>query len=115
MLERLGGEHAHYGSRAYAVVGPKGGAARPHPFAVDVGIYGILLKIVGGFAILLRHHIQVGLQHYRFAVLHAGGGWLTDYNVSGMIYGGFQPQFLAELPYEFCYFRLVLTGAWNLR
>lgn len=66
-------QYRERGRHTDAVIRAKRGAARFHPFAIDIRLDGIFCEIMNGVVILLRHHIEVRLQHDRFTVFHAGG------------------------------------------
>ena len=52
-----------------------------HPGAVDVGVDGVLGEIELLVVVLLRNHVEVGLQDHALAVLHPLRGGFADIDV----------------------------------
>ena len=78
-------QHRQRGSHADTVIGAQSRAARFDPLAVDVRLNRVLSEVVNGIVVFLRHHIEVRLQHYRFAVFHTGSGAFTNQNVANLV------------------------------
>ncbi len=78
-------QYRQRGSHADTVVGAQGGAARFDPLAVDVRLNRVLSEVMNGIVVFLRHHIEVRLQHNRFAVFHTGSRAFTNQNVANLV------------------------------
>ena len=85
MSDVVVGQHRQCGRHPDAVIRAQRGAARFHPFAVNVRLDRIFGEVVDGIVVFLRHHIEVRLQHYRFAVFHTGSGAFTNQNVANLV------------------------------
>ena len=75
-------EDGQNGGHAYAVVGAQGGAVGGEPLAVEHRLYGIGHEVELLVGVFLAHHVHVGLQAHRGALLVAFGGGLADEHVA---------------------------------
>ena len=75
-----------------AVVGAEGCAVGRHPLAVDIGLDRVLEEVEHLVVVLLRHHVQMGLQDHPFAVLHARRRGLAHIDVVGLVLAALQPE-----------------------
>ena len=85
MLDIVGGEDGEFDGAADTVVGAEGGSLSGEPFAIDVGLDGILVEVEHHVYEFVAHHIHVTLQDHGLAVLHARGGRFADDHVACLI------------------------------
>ena len=79
------GQHRQRGRHTDAVVGAQRGAARLHPFAINIGLNRIFSEVMCGVVVFLRHHIEVRLQRHRRAVFHPGGCRFADQDIADRV------------------------------
>ncbi|SSN10317.1 Uncharacterised protein [Klebsiella pneumoniae] len=85
MSDAIIGQYRQCGRHSDTVVRAQRGAARFHPFAVNVRLDRIFNEVVDGVVIFLRHHIEVRLQRYRLTVFHTGSRAFTNQNVANLV------------------------------
>ncbi len=88
------GQHRQRRSHTNAVIRTQRGAARFHPFAVDVRLDWVFSEVVNGVVVFLWNHVQVRLQNHRLAVFHTRGGRFADQNVANLVALSVQTLFL---------------------
>ena len=81
VLQRPVLQHREDRRHADTVVGAQRRAVGRHPAAVDVGVDGVLGEIELLVVVLLRNHVEVGLQDHALAVLHPLRGGFADIDV----------------------------------
>ena len=84
-------------SQAHTVVGTQRGVVGTYPFAVDDGLDGVGVKVVGRAGTFLGDHIHVTLQHDTLALLVAGSRGPEDGHVAGLVDFVLQIVFLGEV------------------
>ena len=89
-------QYGHFHGHANAIVGTKRCAFSFEPFAVNVGLYGIVFEVECHVLILFAHHVHVALQNDSLAVLISRCGRLANANVARFIYLSFQSEALAK-------------------
>ena len=114
VLQVGGFEDCHGGSGAQTVVGAQGGAVGFHPTVFDMGLNRVVLEIVYLVGVLLRDHVQMGLQDDTFTVFHARGGRLAHDDVAAVVNESFKAMFLAPLLHEGDDLSFFFRRAWNL-
>ena len=72
-------------SQAHTVVGTQGGVVGANPFAIDDGLDGVGVEVVGRAGTFLGDHIHVTLQHDALALLVARSGGPEDGHVAGLV------------------------------
>ena len=107
-------EDGQLNGTADAVVGTQRRALRAHPFAIDIGLDGILVEVELHVHQLLAHHVHVALQNHRGAVFQALRGRLADDDVARFVHLRRQAAALAKLFQKRNHFLLTLRGARNL-
>ena len=115
MLQVGGLEDCHGGGGTQAVVSAEGGAVGFHPTVFDMGLNGIVLEIVHLVGVLLRDHVEVGLQDDALAVLHARGGGFAHDDVAAVVDQGLKAVVFAPLLHEGDHFGFFLRRTRNLR
>ena len=114
VLQVLSLHYGHDGCNADAVVCAEGCTLCPYPFAVNVCLDGVVLKVVCALGRLLWHHVHVCLQQYGLAVFHAWCGWFAHNDVVGLVLEGFHSSLLGEVEQELLYFLQVSRWTWHL-
>ncbi len=109
--ERIVLKDSHDGRRPDTVVGAQGRAVGRDPPAVDIGVDRIGREIELLVVVLLRHHVEVGLQNHPLAVLHAGRRGLADIDVVGLVLAAFEPERTGEIENITADLLLVRRGA----
>ena len=98
---------------ADAVVGTQCGALGCEPFAVDIGLYGVLAEVEVHVNQLVAHHVHVALQDDGLLIFVAFGGRLSDNHVAGFVHFRFQSVAFAEVFQILNHLFLVLGRAGN--
>ena len=96
VLDRLVGQGGHGQRDAHAVVRAEGRVARRDPLAVDVGVDRVAEEVVRYAGVLLRHHVDVRLQHDRLPPLVARRGGFADEHIAHLILVRLQAMLLSE-------------------
>ena len=91
---------SHDGSHAQTVVGSESCAFSPYPFAVDVSLYRVSLKVMSTCLFFLWNHVHVCLQNHRLAVFHAGCGGLAHNDVASLVFKCFNACVFCEVEQE---------------
>ena len=71
--------------QTHAIVGTKGGVVGAHPLAVDNGLDGVGVEVMGRTGSFLGYHVHVALQHNALAILIARSCWPEDCHVAGFV------------------------------
>ena len=114
MLQSLVFHNCHDSCYSDTIVGTKSCTLSFHPFAIDIGLDRVSLKIVGAVHSLLWHHIHVSLQQDSLAILHSWSSRLLHYNVFSLVFEYFNTYFLTEVEQELLYFLKVSRWTWHL-
>ena len=112
--ERIVFQHGEDRRRADAVVGSERRAVGRYPLAVDVGFDGVLLEIELLVVVLLRHHVQMGLQDDALAVLHAFGRRFAHIDVVRLILAALQSERTGHVHDVLADLLLVVRGTGNV-
>ena len=104
----------HDGSHAETIVGTQGSALGSHPVAVNIGLYGVVDKVVCRVLVLLWHHVHVCLQNGGFSVFHTGCGRLAHHDVLSLVFVGLNTCTLGKVEQELLYFLQVSGWSWYL-
>ncbi len=110
MDQRVVLQHSQNGRRADAVVGTQRRTVGRHPIAVDVGIDGVREEVEILVVVLLRHHVEVGLENDSLAVFHAGRRRLAHVDVVRLVLAALQAQGPGDPENVFADFLLVRRG-----
>ena len=86
MLDVVSVKQCQFHSDADAVVSTKGSAFGAEPFAVDVCLDRVIVKVYVALRKLLAHHVHVALENYSVTVFVSRGRIFTDENVASLIY-----------------------------
>ena len=113
VAQRVVLEHGQNGGYADAVIGAERRAVGRHPLAVDVGLDGVLLEVEDLVVVLLRHHVEVGLQHHALAVLHPLRGGFAHVDVVARIFAALEPERTGHVEHVAADLLLVRRGARN--
>ena len=97
VLQRPVLQHREDRRHADTVVGTQRRAVGRHPAAVDVGVDGILREIEFLVVVLLRHHVEVGLQDHALAALHTLRGGFADVDVVRRVLFAFEAPRAGEI------------------
>ena len=82
------------------VVGSERRSVGPYPFAVDVSLYRVSLKVMSTCLFFLWNHVHVCLQNHRLAVFHAGCGGLAHNDVASLVFKCFNACVFCEVEQE---------------
>ena len=104
----------HDGSNTDAVVTSQGRALSLYPSVLNIGLDGIVDKVVCTVGCFLRHHVHVGLQQHRLTVLHAGSGRLAHDDIVTGVLEGFHTYTLGKIKQELLYLLQMARGAGHL-
>ena len=104
----------HDGGDSHSVVSTEGGVASTHPFAVNVGLNRVVLKVVRTVWSLLRHHVHVSLEGDILSVFHAGRGRFAHDDVAGFVLEGGDTFFFCPVKQELLHLLEMTGGAGNL-
>ena len=114
VFQRVIGQDGQLGSYADAVVRTQRSASGAQPLAINVGLNGVVHKVVRHIVVLLAHHVYVRLQHHRLAAFHAWSGGFADEHITRIIYFCLQSMLQPEVLQESHYLLFMLRGAGHL-
>ena len=106
-------DHRQRRSHTDTVVRAQCSALGFYPLTINIRTDRITGEVMLSVVVLLRHHVQMRLQHHRFTVFHAWRCWLTDQNVADLI--TLNVQILATRPLHnvVCQRFFVMRWVWN--
>ena len=96
MLEGVIGENGHHIGCADTIVCAERRITCRHPLAIDVGIDRVLGEVMLDVAILLGHHVDVGLQGHHGASFEARSSRLADEYIARSIMLSLEVQTLCQ-------------------
>ena len=88
MLHIIASEDGQFDGTSDAVIGTEGGSLCLQPFAVNVGLDGILVKVKFHVHQFVAYHIEVALQDDRLAVFHSWCGRFAYDHVARFVDAG---------------------------
>lgn len=115
MHQRVVLQHGQDGRGADAVVGAERRAVGRHPLAVDVGLDGVVLEVEHLVVVLLRHHVEVGLENHALAVLHAFRGGFAHVDVVRLVLAVLQTHVANAVEHVATDLLLVVRGTGDVR
>ena len=86
MLDVVSVKQCQFHSNADTVVSTEGSALGAKPFAIDVCLDRVVVKVYVALRKLLTHHVHVALENYSITIFVSRGRILTDENVASLIY-----------------------------
>ena len=91
------GEDGQLSGTPDAIVCAEGGAPRPYPIAIDIGLDGIVHKVVRGGGVLFTDHVHMALKDNRSPVFHPRCSALAHKHVAHGVAVGLDAKLLPKI------------------